>query len=65
MVGLTDVLDYLLVGSHSMSLSTLFLYLFGGFMAGLVGWSSMENKYKQAVNKTRKAPPDPRLRITP
>jgi hypothetical protein len=65
MVGLTDVVDYLSVGSHSMSLSKLFIYLIGGFIAGLIGWSSMENKYKKALNKTHTATPDPRLRITP
>lgn len=64
-VGLSDALDYLLAGSHSMSLSKLFIQLFTGFIVGLVGWSSMENKYKKALNKTPKAPPDPRLRITP
>jgi hypothetical protein len=65
MVGLTDVVDYLSVGSHSMSLSKLLIYLVGGFIGGLVSWSSMENKYNKALNKTQKAPPDPRLRIAP
>ncbi|HEY0761024.1 MAG TPA: hypothetical protein VGD61_01500 [Pyrinomonadaceae bacterium] len=46
-----------------MSLSQLLIYLAGGFIAGLVSWSSMENKYQKALNKTHKAPPDPRLRI--
>ncbi|HET6979063.1 MAG TPA: hypothetical protein VFI24_22205 [Pyrinomonadaceae bacterium] len=65
MTGVFDVIEYFLQGKHSLSLSAFCFYLLIGIGSGFGGWSSMEGKYQKALNKGRKTPPDPRLRITP
>ena len=52
-VGMTDLTENLFYGRHYVSLGHLIYYLLTGIPIALIGWSSMEARYKRALDEAR------------